>query len=76
MRPPEGRTLAYILIVSIITSLMSAGFSAWNTKRSERKLCTVVVAADNAYRNNLPTTELGKEQARNFAMLRNQLGCN
>jgi hypothetical protein len=45
------------------------------TMESERKLCAIVVTADDAYRAAPPASETIKKQAANMAELRRQYHC-
>jgi hypothetical protein len=69
----------YFWLVMVVTSVVAAGgsygMSAYNTRQSEQKLCAIVVLSDDAYRKTPPTTELGRQQARNFSVLRRAYGC-
>jgi hypothetical protein len=78
IRPVLKRGAYFWLIMVLTAGLSGAGsiyVSAQNTKRTERKLCAVVVTTDDAYRRNPPQTRVGREQATNFTRLRNELGC-
>ena len=70
---------AYFWLVMTATMVMSAGASIFVTvvltDRSERKLCAVVIAADDSYHVHPPATPTGRSQASNFAALRRSLGC-
>lgn len=45
------------------------------TMESERKLCAIVVTADDGYRANPPSSDVLKIQAANMADLRRQYHC-
>lgn len=64
-----------VLAVGIGSVLASRALADQSVRRSEQKLCGLVVLSDDAYRDNPPTTELGRRQAINFAQLRRDLGC-
>ena len=70
---------AYFWVVMVAYMVAGPAFAIWisseGTQRSERKLCTIVVSADNAYRMNPPATDVGRRQAENFSKLRRDLGC-
>lgn len=70
---------AYVYLIGIVTVILAAGSSLLGTvlltQRSEHKLCAIVILSDDAYHRTPPTSDLGKEQARNFSDLRRSLGC-
>lgn len=73
------RRNAYFYLVMIATVLLAAGSSILVTvkltERSERKLCAVVINADEGYRHAPPSQPAGIEQAKNIHALRGKLGC-
>lgn len=70
---------AYFYAVMVLTVVLAAGSSILVTvvltHRSERKLCAVVINADEGYQRVPPQTRPGQEQARNIHALRERLGC-
>jgi hypothetical protein len=70
---------AYFWVVMILTSLLGSGVSIYisrqGTEASERKLCKVVISADDRYRSAPPSSTTIKTQAANMADLRKELGC-
>jgi len=74
---------AYVYLIMIATVMLAAGATLITmrilTERairdSERKLCAIVILSDDAYRQNPPTSETGKALAKNFSVLRKDLGC-
>lgn len=78
-----GRALGWLIVSLFVFTLAVGGGVLWQSKRmaddsvrrSEQKLCDIVVLGDDAYRRSPPTTDLGLQQARNFAKLRRDLGC-
>jgi hypothetical protein len=75
----DRRRDAYFYLVLVITMVLAGGTSAFVSvtlnHRSERKLCAVVINADDSYREREPVTPAGKLQAANFSRLRHELGC-
>lgn len=69
----------YFYGVLILTVILAFGASTIITvkliERSERKLCAVVIQADDGYRRVPPPSPAGKVQAANMAHLRAELGC-
>ena len=79
-RAREGlRRGAYFYLVLIATVLMAFGVSTIVTvrliERSERKLCAVVISADEGFRQSPPPTAAGRVQAEQYSRLRRELGC-
>lgn len=75
----DRRRGAYFWLVMVLTSASAGGgaigFSAYNTRQSERKLCSVVILSDDYFRRVPPTVQIQKDQAANFRNLRRDLGC-
>ncbi len=73
------RRSAYFYLVMIATVVLAAGISVLVSvklnEQSERKLCAVVITADDGYHQQPPGTTAGKTQAVNMARLRSELGC-
>lgn len=69
----------YFYLILIATVLLAFATSTIVTvkliERSERKLCAVVIEADDAYHEAPPVTKAGKVQAANYSRLRSELGC-
>jgi hypothetical protein len=66
----------FVLIATIVCGIAaSAIITVKLIERSERKLCAVVIEADDGYRRQPPGTDAGRVQAANYARLRGELGC-
>lgn len=71
---------AYFYFVLVLTVVFGAGTSALVSvklnQRSERKLCAVVISADDQFREKPPPAGTATAaQAANFSELRMRLGC-
>lgn len=80
IRIQRGAYVYLIMIVTVIcacaaTLLTMRYLSDRAIRESESKLCAIVILSDDTYRQNPPTTELGRKQAQNFSDLRKSLGC-
>lgn len=70
---------AYFWIVMVAYMVAGPAFaiivSVQNTHRSERKLCAVIVQADEAWKAAPPPSASGREQAAAMARLRRDYHC-
>lgn len=67
--------VAYMVMAPAIAILVSRNLAIQGTRKSEQKLCTVVVTTDDAWYAHPPPGVAGKAQAENFHKLRRALGC-
>lgn len=81
----EGRDWSPLL-TSVLSSLFTAGLcvlvlylvaerSREDREEWKRAVCSIIVTQDDNYAENPPTTELGKENAKDLMNLRKTRGC-
>lgn len=75
---PRGQvwyTLLVTIAASILVGAASVTISLRSLHASNRKLCDVVVAQDDAYSTTPPTTPAGRRIASSMHKLRGDLDC-
>lgn len=60
---------------NILTLVLSLVIIMQINASTQRKFCDVVISQDEAYRQTPPVTDTGRNSARNWARLRQSLGC-
>ncbi len=75
-----------LILAPVLSSLLTAGLcilmlwlvaerSREDREEWKRAVCSIIVTQDDNYRENPPSTELGRENARDLQSLRKTRGC-
>ena len=80
MDKPANRSVMYALVVVFLTVLAVMVLSIWYSNRvqqeSNRNWCSLVTNLDDAYKQNPPSSPVGKKIAQDMHNLRQRLGCS
>lgn len=71
----KDRKTWYALVVILVVSLALNGVMYFVVVHTSRKICGIVVSLDEAYRQNPPTTPIGRDIANKMHSYRDSLGC-
>lgn len=76
-KPGTRYAIAIIAAVVVVLLAANAFISSQTAKREGRKLCSLVITLDDAYRQagTQPQTAIGRQVAENVHQLRLDLGC-
>lgn len=72
---PGWYSLAATLGTSLVTAILMLFLTLHFVQQSERKWCDLITMLDDAYHQTPPTTETGKNVARQMSGLRQSLHC-
>lgn len=75
MRRPTWYMVLAIFASSIATGTLALVLALRANSESDRKLCGIVVAQDDAYSQTTPSTETGRRLAEALGKLRRDLHC-
>ncbi|MFG1847764.1 hypothetical protein [Micromonospora carbonacea] len=69
------QVLVACLIAAVVSAVSSMAYANRVARESERRWCGIVVAQDDAYRQQPPITAAGRNIAEALAGLRRDFGC-
>lgn len=64
-----------VLVAMFVAVGLSVGYTAYSRKQDDRQWCALVSTLDDTYRQQPPTTDLGRQIAAEMHRLRQRFGC-
>jgi hypothetical protein len=74
-QPQPWRVLLVVLVAALVTGGGSLLYANAAAEQAQHRLCGLIVAQDDVYRETPPTTPTGKRVAVEFAQLRRDFDC-
>lgn len=76
-RPSQAIYTRIVIFVSVLAVLaFSIAYTNYVERQSSRKFCATVVLVNDAYRQQPPTSDLGRQLAKDYEQLRSDLHCD